>query len=481
MTTTKDTKEVHMNRTFFRNVVLIASILLTVSSCGGGGGGDVASGGTGGTGISIGTITGFGSIIVNGDHLDDSTASVTLDDNPGSGPHGGLKQGMVVKVSSSFNGNTGTASTIEFRDNLEGTVCAKSIAGGITTLRVLGQTVIWDATTIVDNNVAINIGDIVEISGLPDAQEQIHASFIEIKTLAMAAIEVKGRVDAVNTTSKSLSINALEVDYSTALIDSNISGGHPAPGQFVEVKGTAMGSTCNAAPGTDRLVASKVELEPEGAGVIPVGVRAQVEGFITEVNTGGFKIGSQQVATTGSTLFLPQDFSATDLRVGAKVEAEGTVANGVLTATKISFRENVKLESNVASGNNSSFTLVGLDGITITTNSATQFNNVTVTSGAHIRVRGIEGPNNTVLATRIEQQGGTKVFLQGAVDSVADPSITILGIVLNTSPVNQFRDVNDNLIPRSAFFGLVQPGTLVKISGSLISGAPVWDEAELED
>ena len=470
-----------MGTKFSLEFLIVMTAFLALTACGGGGGTQVAGGGIGGTGVSYGTVTDFGSVILNDSHLDDSTASITLDDNPGAGPHGGLKKGMVVKVTGTFSGNTGTAETIAFRDNLEGPVCDKQTADGITTLRVLGQVVIVDATTVVENSAAINLGDIVEVSGLADSQERIHASFIENKTAGAISpvIEVKGRVDSVNGLT-GITINALEVDTSTATIDNSIPGGQPAVGQFVEVKGSASGFTCGAV--TDTLVATSIELEAEGAGAIAAGVRAEVEGFVTEVNAGGFKIGNQQIATNGGTLFLPDDFSAADIVVGAKVEAEGTIANGVLSATKISFRENVKLESDVASGNSSSFTLAGLPGITINTDGNTDFKSgVSVVPGAHVRVRGREGPNNTVLATRIESQSGSTVFLQGAVDTVANPDITVLGITVNTGAVSQFKDVDDNLISSTAFFELLQPGTLVKIKGDLQAGVAIWGETELED
>jgi len=472
-----------MNSAMFRNITLAAAIVLAVSACGGGTGGTGSgdSGGSGSSGVSYGTVTDFGSIIVNGAHIDDSSPSisVTLDDNPGAGTHGGLKKGMVVRVSGNFSGNTGTATSIEFRDNVEGPVCNQpSTSNGITTLRVLGQTVIVDATTIVENG-PINQNNFVEVSGLPDDQERIIASFIEGKTQQTAVIEVKGRIDAVNATT--FTINNLVVNYVPGVIDNSIPGSQLAVGQFVEVKGTVF--ACNSpVAGTDTLTATRVGLERQGAGAIPGGNRAEIEGFITVVNAGGFMIGNQQVATTGNTRFLPEDFSAANLVVGAKVEAEGTFANGVLTAAKISFRQNVKLESRVATVSSSSFTLVGLPGITISTNSTTDFNGVTVAPNVQLRVRGIEGPNNSVLALRIDDRGNsTDVFVQGAVDTVSNPNITVLGVAVDTTPIFQFEDVNDIGIPRATFFGLVQRGTLVKIKGRLSGNAVVWEEAEFED
>ena len=467
-----------------RWLTIIGSMLTSVavlSSCGGGTVASILVSGIGGTGISYGTVLGFGSILVNGRHVDDSGASVTLDGNPGDGSeHGGIKQGMVVKVSGDLSANTGTATAVEYRDNLEGPVCdAPETVDGIRTLRVLGQTVILDATTIVDNGTIDSIfpGDIVEISGLPDQNEEIRASFIEVKNLIDAVIEVKGRVGLVDDIAKTLTINSLNVNFSGADIDDNIPGGMPAEGQFVEVKGTVF--ACGV--GTDTLDATRVELEAEGAGAISAGVYAEVEGFITELTVDGFKIGEQGIITTGSTSFLPEDFSPLDLVVGAKVEAEGTSENGVLSATKISFRRNVKLESNVDSVSGTTFTLEGFPGIVITTDSETDGDPIPAIGG-HIRVRGIEGPGNTVLATDIDGRSASNdAFLQGAVDTKVGAIITILGIPVDMNGITNFKDSNENIISRQQFLDLVQPGTLVKFKGVLGVSNIVFEEAELED
>ena len=53
-----------MHRGFIVATALVVSALIV--ACGGGGGGSVAGGGIGGTGITSGTVTGFGSVFVNG-------------------------------------------------------------------------------------------------------------------------------------------------------------------------------------------------------------------------------------------------------------------------------------------------------------------------------------------------------------------------------------------------------------------------------
>ena len=71
-----------------------------------------AGGGVGGTGISVGTITGFGSVFVNGVEFDTSGASITVDGTPASESDLGI--GMVVAVEGAFNENglTGKADRI---------------------------------------------------------------------------------------------------------------------------------------------------------------------------------------------------------------------------------------------------------------------------------------------------------------------------------------------------------------------------------
>jgi len=303
-------------------------------------------------------------------------------------------------------------------------------------------------------------------------------------------VEVKGLVDTVNIGTNVLTINQLEVNFNSALIDDNIPGRILKVGQFIEVKGQATDFTCGGGGAKDTLIATRVELEPEGAGAIPDGVNAEIEGFITEITSNGFKIGNREVVTTGNTRYLPEGFFASDIQVDANIEAEGTSANGLLTATKISFRENVRLESDVASGDNSSFKLEGFPNIDITTNSATDDFGITINQGLHIRVRGIEGPNNTVLATRIDDKtGSTEIFLQGPVDDISGANVTILGVTVNTNlipdnfpdPDPNFQDIDEIGISSATFLGLVEPGTLVKFKSNLAASTIIWDEAELED
>lgn len=70
--------------------------------------------------------------------------------------------------------------------------------------------------------------------------------------------------------------------------------------------------------------------------------------------------------------------------------------------------------------------------------------------------------------------------LRGTARNVADPNVTILGVNNALGAGVQFRDTNDAPIARAEFFQR-PPNRIVKLSGQVSGGVPVWDEAELED
>ena len=208
---------------------------------------------------------------------------------------------------------------------------------------------------------------------------------------------------------------------------------------------------------------------------------------IDVAGSGDFFIGSTHVQTTASTEF--RGGTIDEIVVGAKLSAEGRFANGILTAKHVKFHESVRLEGN-ATVNGSTLTMAGLPGVTITVNSQTEMrdggNTITLNDldGNHVRVRGrVSGPSS-VIATRIELRSpDSDVDLQGPVQNVSNPNLTILGVAVDTSGISKdsFEGLNGQLIGRAAFFNAVTVGTLVKVKGRLINGIVTWRELELED
>lgn len=470
-----------------------------LSGCGSGGDGAPSgpvSGSASGSAAASGTITGFGSVFVNGKKFDTSGSSFSVDGQPGS--QSDLKLGMTVMVTGSFNGNQRSASLVRQRDAVEGLV--QSVAADGLSLVVMGQTVLVDNTTIIDDNIdnstqnpnrdirkLVAGTDSVEVNGHIRPDGIIQATFIEKKAVGTVTPEVRGFVKGHDAGTKTFQIGGLNVVYDNKTIISDM----PSPSVsnwntlFVEVKGANFNSV------TTTLTATKVEPENQG---VQQADEFEVEGFVTQViRAGDFFIGTTHVQTTPSTEF--RGGTIDEIVVGAKLSAEGRLANGILTAKHVKFHAGVKLEGNIAAVDlgAKTFTITGLSGMTVSVNSQTEFkasggNQITdlndLLVGDHVRVRGRVGGSNSVIATRVEQRAADdEVNLQGPIQVLSNPSLTILGVTVNTSGLSNddFQGLNEQPIGRAAFFNAVQVGTLVKLKGRLSDGIVTWHEAELED
>jgi len=447
---------------------LLFGTLLALASCGGG------TSGTGGSGVtSTGTITAFGSVFVNGVEFSTSGATIVRDGNPAT--ESNLRVGMVVTVNGSRAGSSGSATRIEVDDALKGFVEAKVDPNHWT---VMGQTVLVDDRTRFENNVQPGVGDFAEVHGLVVADGTISGGFIEKKNAPFPAFEVKGFVKNHNDASKTFDIGTLTVNYSNATFnDMPNPTGNAWNGLLVEAKG----NTCAATPVCGTLTASKVE--PNGPQMREA-AEFEIEGFVTSLtSTSDFVVGNQRVVTTGSTRF--EGGVAGDIAVGVKLEVEGVLAGGVLTASKVEFGDGIRIEADIDTVGTSSFTLRGLPGITVTVNSLSEFeggvsglNNLV--AGNHVRIRGRASGSNTVIATEVERRSAdARVELQGPIQSITGASpnqiVTILGVAVDTTGVD-FEDVN-----RATFFSRAVVGTLVKARGSLNGSTVTWSEMELED
>ena len=60
---------------------------------------------------------------------------------------------------------------------------------------------------------------------------------------------------------------------------------------------------------------------------------------------------------------------------------------------------------------------------------------------------------------------GTETELQGFVEAISDPVLTILGVTIETDGTTIFRDVDDSLLSDVEFFNLISIDSLIKASG----------------
>ena len=273
-----------------------------ISACGGSGGNNNSTAGIDGRGgaapvavVSRGTITGFGSIVVNGVRYDTTNAIFGIDGR--GGQQSDLAVGDVVLVEGTVNedGTNPVADRVTFDDAVEGPISAIDLAA--QTLTVLGQLVRIDADTSFDDSIAprslegLAVNDVVEVSGFSLADGSISATRIEPKPPG-GELELTGIVS--NAEATTFEINGFVVDFSAAMLE-NFPGGAPENGQLVEAKGMTIG-------GAGQLLATEVEFKGSEFG--DEGDQAELEGFITRfVSASDFDVEGIPVTTNGQTTY----------------------------------------------------------------------------------------------------------------------------------------------------------------------------------
>lgn len=472
-----------------RNILhraLLVCALLLLDSCGGGGG-PLAEGGIGGTGISNGPITGFGSIFVNGIEYDTRNAEIIVEgDSAGTGDVAALTNlavGQVVTVEGSIpDGTQATATRVYFSDNVEGPIQAITVIDANTReLTVLGQTVIANTDTAVENATldSLAVNHVVEVSGLIRSDGAIQATFIDKKSDSFAdglSVEVKGAVANLDTLASTFTIAAVTVNYAGA--DLSELEAPLADGGAVEVKGIFSGGA---------LLASRIETEDD-LNITSTTTWLEIEGYISSLLSGSeFVLNNLRVRTSASTRY--DGGSVADLSVGARVEVKGSYGGDVLTATEIEFRDDVSLEAKVAAVAADSLTLTGIAGLTVSTNALTEVDGAVhsfaaITSGRLIKVTGAwSAGTNSVVASKIEVENPSstiEVKLRGAVTNASEPFITLLGTTIDTTGAG-YRNASGNSLSAAEFFAQVAAGTPVLLEGRQDNGtnALTWTRARI--
>lgn len=472
----------------------LLAIVLTLVGCGGGGGlGIVAGtgGGIGGTGVAMGSVTGFGSVIMVGRELDTTGATFTINGAPGN--QSDLEVGQVVRAEVDFSDNT--ASKIEYAETTRGPV--QSIDPVAGTFEVLGQSVITNGGTFFNGTsmATLMAGEIIEVSGERNGAKQIVASFVRLRT-AVSEYRVIGVVE--NLSGNTFRIDGLTVDFSMANL-SDLSSGQPSSGLIVEVEGAA--ADFNAA--TSSLVAASVgdglfaNVEPED--------ELEIEGVITSFTSANdFVVQAQRVNTNGSTLLEFDDGSPasnTDLGLNVKVEVEGDIdASGVLQADKVIVKPNndVRLSALVEDVDASAGTLTML-GLVVNVTSLTSFEDDSsirqepfglqhISAGQYLEVRGFLLGNTDIIAAQIERDdfdiSDLRVEIRGPVDDVnpVQTRVTVLGIGLDTDNDTEFEGPQENALTSTAFYDLVEVGDIVEGRwDNFTSPLAPLDELGLED
>lgn len=507
---------VYMKRAVFLLLYLLITGLL-LAACGGSGGGGVslAGGGIGGTGITTsGTVTGFGSVFVNGIEFDTSGTSFDVDDDPAAGQDD-LGIGMVVTVIGTVNddGVSGSADSIEYDEEIEGPVTSDpSIPLGTGTDPTIGEDAdgqtktftVFDLKVVVDRNSTIFVNtdysnlakdDIVEVSGLFDEFGNLVATRLENKGVLGVGteVEVKGTVSGCGgNCTGSFTLGTLDVTYDGLTDLTGIPAGVVTDGQFVEVKGFLTPPSS--------IAASRIELEDEGFGDEVDNI--SIEGIVTDFNSiGDFKVSGQQVDASGAGVVFQPTSLADSIGNGGEVEVEGLIAGGVLQANGVEQRGgDVKISAVVDSVNSAggmvTMTIVaGQPLITVTVDEQTQLEDKTgaienftifdINAGDFLNIEAFIG-EETLIASQIERTVPEDTGLQGPADvpptsgDSLSGSVSVLNVTIASDDKTGFQTIDETPLTGMEFYNQVTEGDLVKFQDNMpVDG--IADTVEFED
>jgi len=467
--------------------VLISALLIGggVTACSSG---DNSSEPTGAVKTRSGVITGFGSVFVNGVEYETDNATITIDGQQGS--EDDLDIGMVVTLSGSVNddGASGMALSIDYDDEVEGSISAINLSGGVSSIDVLGQTVNIDADTLFESDDAgitaidmLQVGNVVEISGYSSGAGEIFATRIEVKSAAHTdgdEMEVKGLVTNLDTVAMTFSIGDLAIDYSDAITEDFPASGI-SDGQLVEAKTTS-------AIVDNTLFATKLELESEDGKSMDgdEGEEVEIEGVVTaELVDNRFMINDQVVIIdNASTEF--EHGSVDNIVSGVKLEVEGMLdAEGNLVASEIEFREQAETEIqgpiDAVSVENNSITVLGLEiqADTLTRmkderddNEMTPvryFSLADLSIGDWVDVEFYENDSGERVATEMERDDMPEngmVKLEGDISEVTETGLLIVsGISIDVSISTDTFSVSDEIEVEGTFADGVLTATAVSM------------------
>lgn len=445
--------------------------------------------------VTVGPITGFGSVVSNGIVFATNGASVLVDGEAGT--MGDLRVGMIVSIRGEIDDSSGAAraSEIRFGVDLEGPISSIDAVSG--SFVVLGKTVIADGLTIFDEATfeTLAVGNVVRVSGQFRAEERIQATHVHRVANEYQAgmhMHIKGEIENLDTVNQLFSLGGQVCNYSDASLE--LGGNDIANGMYVEVTGTTpMGDGDMI---LDRIQSRDRDRDRDH--LCSSGCDFDLEGYITTfVSATEFEVDGQPVTTTDSTEYI--NGAVANLALDVKVKVDGTLdADGVLVADRIVFclPSTYEFEASLEAFDADAGTITLL-GITVNTTEFTLFRDNSAAGslafglddlavGDWLEVRAYldnSGADQfTLIATLIERDDpDDSVTLKAPVWAIDRPSIVLFGITATSDQDTIFQNPAHEVIDADAFFGLVEVGDLVKTEGAWDGAAILADEMLLRE
>jgi len=484
-----------MNQKPLYRALAIALAAGSLAACGGGGG---SSSTTPVSTTTVGTITGFGSVYVNGVRFDTSSAVYMVDGNPAI-DDSALGVGMKVKVKGTKNpdGTTGTAYAIYYDDDLDGPIENLTVIDLNTkSFTVFGQLVIVDSTRTVFDDVSFDTladGQDVEISGYYDG-ERLIATRIELEDDDDDDHEVKGVIANYDGSSR-FDLRLPSGTLVPVVTNSNTSydlDGVLSNGLYVEVEGLWNGSA---------LVAREIDdaddlLDDDDDDV-------ELKGTLSGDAETGWYVKGIRVILTPDTEYDPSHLKD-NLVAGMLVEVEGYMQNGALIAEEIeAYEDDIEIEAPVLSVSydplnpkSGTVTLQFANGQTldVITNNATLFKDDSdrdynrdgsfslneLGTNEFVEIEAYLAVDGSLIATTISREDEiSDTEVEGPVEAfVPYQSVTVLGITWTVGPQTEYEVDDDN--SASKFWNTIRVGMEIEIEDEAPANG-IADKLELDD
>ena len=305
-------------------------------ACGGGGSGDTSTSDAS-SGTSVGAVSGFGSVYVNGTRFE-TNGSVSSDD--GLEREDQLEKGMILKVEGDWDDSgQGRADKVSYDDTLRGPISGMSWdeVTRTGTLTMLGQSIALDGKTVFRGATPTALADNpqgyrVRVSAWRLEDGSFRASFVGARAIGLEfddnnEVEIEGVVADLDTSAQTFTINGFIIDYTSAVGDDDFSLDDLANGIAVEVEGTLNGNT---------ILAEEIDDEDD---LFDDDDDVEISGSIYDYDaaSGQFSVNGVRVQIDGGTEF--DDLRESSLADGLFVKVEGDFRNGVLVAEEIEGRD----------------------------------------------------------------------------------------------------------------------------------------------
>lgn len=453
----------------------------------------LADGGIGGTGVSQGPITGFGSIVVNGIHFDVSHAAIEI--NGETANEELLQPGMVVTIYGDVVDDfSSRARRVVFEYNLKGVV--DSILNDGNGFIAQGQTVRIDALTVFQDIHLeyLSVGSPVYVSGVAGSDGMLWARYLSshqvfipspdnieltgtnggLKTagLAVDGIELSGEVSALNSARQRFTLGRQAVNYSQTLFVSM--------GRDELVNGLPILLAGYLKDG----VVMATQIKPHRLET-KSGQSIKLHGLVSELNgKGHFKLASQAVTFSTQTQFITGD--ASDLAKNVELTIDGIVENNAVKAERIEFKPAslIRIATPIEEVQGNELTLAGIP---------VQVQNTTLMlDSSHMALRRFSAANlaigDAVVVYGYETTFGVELDRLERVNELVNASITgpiewvdyssfgLLGVTVDTSVMAEtsafYQDGRLIATTKSEFLTALRTGDRVTVSG--ISNASVF-------